>query len=90
VDQITRERIAERLKERGATLPCPRCAHRDFALVDGYFNPPLQQDLSVMSLGGPSIPVIVVACKRCGYLAQHAAGALGLLPAAEKEETHGS
>jgi len=36
-----------------------------------------------MVIGGPSVPSVVTACNRCGYLSQHTLGTLGLLP---KEE----
>lgn len=75
-----RKRIVEALESRGAKLPCPRCGNTQFVLVDGYFAHSLQHNLSSYSLGGPAIPVAVVACQRCGFLAEHAIGALGLLP----------
>jgi hypothetical protein len=77
-------RIASALESRGATLPCPRCGTREFTLLDGYFNHPLQTELNVFNIGGPSVPIAVVACVRCGFLAQHALGALGLLPLAQE------
>ena len=75
--------IMKALEEREAKLPCPRCANRSFTLVDGYFNHFIQQELSGVSIGGPSIPTAVVVCNKCGWLAEHALGVLGLLP---KEE----
>jgi ribosomal protein L37E len=72
-------RIVEKLEERGATLPCPRCGNQYFSLLDGYFNQPIQSELSNIEFGGTSIPSVVVACNRCGYLSQHALGVLGLL-----------
>ena len=35
---------------------------------------------NTLNIGGPSIPSIITACSRCGYLSQHALGVLGLLP----------
>lgn len=75
--------IVEALEERGAKLPCPRCGNQSFTLLDGYFNQVLQTDLGGIILGGPSIPSVVVVCTRCGFLSQHALGALGLLPRRE-------
>jgi hypothetical protein len=74
-----RRKILEALKEAGAILPCPRCANRSFGLIDGYFNPTVQTSVSSIMLGGTTVPSIVVVCNRCGYLAQHALGGLGLL-----------
>jgi len=78
-----KEKIIKVLDERGAKLPCPRCGNTNFTLLDGYFNQTIQTEMKGMVIGGPSVPSAVVACSRCGYLSQHALGALGLLP---KEE----
>lgn len=83
MQQISNEKkqeIIKALEERGAKLPCPRCGNNSFNLLDGYFNQTIQTNLKGMTLGGPSIPSVVVACNRCGYLSQHALGTLGLLP----------
>jgi len=87
MQQISNEKkqeIIKAIEERGANLPCPRCGNNSFTLLDGYFNQTIQTDLKGMVLGGPSVPSVVVACNRCGYLSQHALGTLLLLP---KEET---
>lgn len=89
MNEITPEqkrRIVEALEKAGARLPCPRCANNNFTLLDGYFNQPVQAELSGLVLGGPSVPSVVVVCTRCGYLSQHALGALGLLPKKEEPE----
>jgi hypothetical protein len=78
-----KDKIVKALVDRGAKLPCPRCGNNSFTLLDGYFNQTIQTELKGMVIGGPSIPSIVVACTRCGFLSQHALGVLGLLP---KEE----
>jgi ribosomal protein L37E len=75
--------IIKALESAGVKLPCPRCGNDSFTLLNGYFNHTIQNDPKGMVLGGPSLPSVVVACDRCGYLSQHALGILGLLP---KEE----
>jgi hypothetical protein len=85
--ELSKERqdeIIAALEKHGAKQPCPRCGNRNFSLVGGYFNHFVQTQLGGVSLGGPSIPTAVVACTQCGWLAEHALGALGLLP--KKEE----
>ena len=77
-----KQTIVKALEARGAKLPCPRCANPTFFLLDGYFFNPLVTDLKALTLGGPAVPTVVVACGRCGYLSQHALGALGLMPPA--------
>lgn len=81
--QLSEERKKEIIKvldELGAKLPCPRCGNPHFILIDGYFNQTIQPELQGIVLGGPSIPSVVVACNKCGFLSQHALGVIGLLP----------
>ena len=78
--QAQQDKIIKVLTERGANLPCPRCGNDDFTLLEGYFNEILQEEPRGIVLGGRTIPSIIIACKRCGYLSQHALGVLGLLP----------
>ncbi len=82
--QEQKDKIIKALTDRLAKLPCPRCGNDTFTLLDGYFNQIIQTDLKGIVLGGRTIPSVVVACNRCGYLSQHALGILGLLP---KEES---
>lgn len=87
--QISKEKKAEiirALEARDAKLPCPRCGNRSFTLLDGYFNQTVQANIKGMVLGGPSVPSVVLACNKCGYLSQHALGALGLLQKEEAKE----
>lgn len=84
LSQEQKQKIIKALEERGARLPCPRCGNNNFTLLDGYFNQTIQTTLKgSMVIGGPSVPSVVTACNRCGYLSQHALGTLELLP---KEE----
>ena len=88
MDKLTpdhRREIIDILDQRGATQPCPRCGNQEFTLIDGYFNQPIQSDLSSYAIGGPAVPSVVVACNRCGYLSQHALGPLGLLKRVPEE-----
>ena len=75
-----KQKIIEALQERGANEPCPRCRNTDFTVVDGYFYQALQTELNAISLGGPGVPSVAVVCTKCGFMSQHALGALGLLP----------
>lgn len=81
-----KQKIIKTLTEKGVRLPCPRCGNPSFTLIDGYFNELIQNDLNTLKIGGPSIPSIITACTRCGYLSQHALGALGLLPAKDGQK----
>ncbi len=78
------QRVLEALRKAGATKPCPRCGNEDFSLLDGYFTHSIQRDLKKLSIGGAkAVPVVVVICTRCGWVAEHALGSLGLLAAGD-------
>ncbi|MFA5360192.1 MAG: hypothetical protein WC349_04530 [Patescibacteria group bacterium] len=78
--QEEKEKVIHVLEEKLAKLPCPRCGNQQFSLVDGYTTQSLQNDLKSMVIGGPNIPSVIVVCNRCGFMSQHALGAIGLLP----------
>jgi predicted nucleic-acid-binding Zn-ribbon protein len=75
-----KDNIINRLLEREAKLPCPRCGNTNFSLADGYFAQTVQNNLSTYILSGQTIPSVVVVCNRCGFISQHALGPLDLLP----------
>lgn len=76
--------ILEKLTSRGVNAVCPRCGNNSFTLVDGMFVQVVQEDTDKLRLGGTTVPTVITACTNCGFIAQHALGALGML---EKEET---
>jgi ribosomal protein S27AE len=80
MDQNAKQQIIAELEKRGATAPCPRCGNSNFILMDGFLNNPLQTELTgSLILGGPTVPSIVTVCSKCGFMSQHALGALQLL-----------
>lgn len=92
MDELSKEeqaKIIQALDRVGATRPCPRCGNATFSLVGGYFNHFIQQSLSGVNLGGPSIPTAVVVCSNCGWVAEHALGALKLLPKDQSTKSEG-
>jgi len=78
-----KNKIIEELKKRISVFECPFCKHREFALGGGYFAHDLQQDLGSRQIGGINIPTVPIICKNCGFVAEFAAGTLGLLPKGE-------
>jgi ribosomal protein S27AE len=77
-DKEARQReIIAALNSHAVRQPCPRCANMQFDLI-GEAVIPLQETPGVYSIGGPGIPVAVVACRRCGFISEHALGSLGL------------
>lgn len=86
--------VIEALSVRGATRPCPRCGNAQFTLLEGFFNQPLAGDLSgatgpMAFTKGPTVPSVVTACAKCGFLSQHALGVLGLLPGPGRDSVFG-
>jgi hypothetical protein len=75
-----RSTIIAALTERQAILPCARCGFNQWELVDGYFTHSVQDSIGEIRIGGVNVPTIAAICKRCGFISQHALGALGLLP----------
>jgi hypothetical protein len=79
-DQETKQKIAQKIEEKGELKPCVRCGLQNFSLLDGFVSLPLTQEISNnVLLGGPNVPCAVVACTNCGHIDFHALGALGLL-----------
>lgn len=73
--------IVKRLSEKHLGARCPMCGESGFILLEGFFMNPVQESLTGdLVIGGPAIPTIAIACRNCGYISQHAAGVLGLLP----------
>lgn len=75
------KRIVEALKGKGVTKPCPRCGHLHFGLV-AESSIMIQSESGTFVIGGPVVPTVIVACNNCGFVTQHALGALGI-PAEE-------
>ncbi len=83
--KFDRAKVAKILKEKGAMNKCHRCSHNNFTLLEGISNISMQENIGGgLVLGGPTVPVAMIACNNCGAITSHALGALGLLP--EKEE----
>jgi predicted nucleic-acid-binding Zn-ribbon protein len=69
------------LKEKGATQSCPQCRNLEFEVI-GESMLEISHDNVKWFVGDPklklpAIPVILISCKNCGYIAQHAAVPLG-------------
>lgn len=78
MDKIKQSQVIEALKAKQVHLPCPRCSQPKFSIV-GESIISIQNDPNVLSIGGPSIPTVIVACDNCGYITQHATIPLGLV-----------
>jgi len=75
-----KEKIKIELSKKLPSLTCPICQKQGFTIANGYFLNSMQGDLTSINLVGEAIPAIGIICKNCGFISQHALGALGLLP----------
>lgn len=78
--QNNKDNIVKRIQEKAPGLKCPACSNPDFVLTEGYFAHDLQDDLVSRHMGGKNVPVVPIACKKCGFIMEFAAGILGILP----------
>lgn len=86
--EIDKQETAEKLKEKGAHLPCHRCGNKTFSILDGYSKFLVDEKidaLNIFTVGGPSVPIILIVCNNCGAITPHAMGALDLLPKGEQK-----
>ena len=76
---ISRDEIAEKLKEKGALLPCSRCGKQTFIILDEQSNMVLDKKIDEnIKIEDSIIPVTTLLCTNCGAITIHALGALGL------------
>ena len=61
-----RKGVADALKRAGADRPCSRCGRSKFVIMDEPSTFRLQTNLIV--------PIVLVVCANCGYVAPHAIG----------------
>jgi len=78
--------IQQKLASRSKNLICPICGNNGFILAEGYTQDSLQDQLSGIVIGGPSIPVVIVVCNHCGNVIRFSLGVLGLLPKKQEKK----
>lgn len=79
--QADQARITDSLNGAGATLPCPRCGHTDFTLLDGYVIENLQSQIRNVVIGSNNrLVTAVMVCSGCGFMSWHAMHPHGPLP----------
>lgn len=82
---IDQKKVGSLLTERKAILPCHRCGHTKFSVIESYSSYGLQDSFSQGTIiGGPSLPVALVGCNNCGAITAHALAVLGLLDQPKK------
>jgi len=78
MDDETKTKIANALKNKGVKLPCPRCASLNFEVVGQTFIS-LNDNPNAITLGGLVLPAALVTCSHCGFVTFHALGTLNLM-----------
>jgi hypothetical protein len=73
-----KQQIVDRLRELGATLPCPRCTTTSFSLVNELAIVPVHPQVSGAPVEGLALPAVLLMCNQCGFLSSHALSKLGL------------
>ncbi len=86
VPRETRQKIVDEILKRAPDLSCPMCRSKDFIIVDGFFGTSLQKNTSSIAFGGNIVPSACLVCKNCGFMSQHALGALGMLNISSNNE----
>ena len=76
-----KEKIKDALGKRGAPRTCGACGYNDWLLVQLLSHLPLSPSTV---LGGPTLPVAVLSCKKCGNIRMHSLVVLGLDLAGEQ------
>lgn len=71
--------LVEKLTKKAPDFQCPVCKQKAFELGGGYFAHDLQEDFKSRRIGGINVPTVPVICSNCGFVAEFAAGTLGLL-----------
>jgi hypothetical protein len=71
MDKERQEEVIKLLTSKGAIKPCPRCENPQFELI-GEANVSLIPSVTPTWASMLQVPVILVACNRCGYITHHA------------------
>jgi len=82
MDRNRQEEIIKALHEKQASGPCPRCSNLQFEVIGETtitLNPKPSRIPGFPVARPPKLPVVLVSCTNCGYIAQHASGLLGLV-----------
>jgi len=85
---LDRDGVAKELQKRGVDKECHRCHNKTFSVIDGYAQYAVQDEFRTgMVLGGPRVPVALVACNNCGAITPHALVVLDILPRDDDPQT---
>ena len=85
ISNSDKQKIISALKARGAGS-CPRCDDSQWT-VSEYARIEVHETSARDSIGGATIPAVMIVCQHCGFIAQHALQPLGLWSHAATIET---
>jgi hypothetical protein len=78
MDKSRQEEVIVALKDKGATQPCPRCRNLEFEVIGEALLPLFEPRGSPRWSTAPEIPIVLVSCTNCGFIAPHATRLLDL------------
>jgi len=81
-----KDRLLEKLQERGARIQCEICNQNTWAVVDQAISLQITDLSPSFKIPAPQIPSAGMVCNNCGNVRLFALGALNLLPESEREE----
>ena len=73
----TKQLILSKLLEKvNPQYKCPMCGNNNAGLLDGLLNNFVTdfKAKNSVQIGGNSVPVIMLACSKCGFISQHSVG----------------
>ena len=77
LDKDQQAKLTKWLNAKVADKSCRKCGQNSWELGD-IVSAPIQTKEGI-SIGGPSIPTVIVACGNCAFVELYAAAAIGLL-----------
>lgn len=61
------EKLLVHINNTWASKGCPMCNDNNWSVV-GVQSIALQEDESIIKIGGPSVPCAVIGCRHCGNI----------------------
>lgn len=71
--------VIQALKDKGVDQACPRCGGRAFEVLDTT-NIGIEHGKRGFYQTEQVLPVAIIVCTNCGFVALHSLGVLGLAP----------
>lgn len=71
------DKIVAALEAKGVKTPCSRCSATEWNL-DATSLPVIMSPDGALHIPPPRLPVLLVVCRNCGFVAMHAPVYLGL------------